>query len=138
MEAYLYDDKNKLLGKHNCQIDPLESELRGKTVYCMPNNATLEIPPAQKDGFDIVWNGKAWEYVEIPKSEEPKSEPYIPTEQEKMQQKIAKLKRNLADTDFKAIKKSEGYYTEEEYAPIKAQRQAWRDEINELEKKLTK
>ena len=36
-------------------------------------------------------------------------------------------------TDYQAIKYAEGQLTEEEYAPIKAQRQAWRDEINLLE-----
>ena len=53
-------------------------------------------------------------------------------------ERVAELKRNLADTDYRAIKYAEGQYTEEEYAPYKAQRQEWRDEINELEKKLTK
>ena len=47
--------------------------------------------------------------------------------------KITRLKKQLSDTDYKAIKYSEGLITEEEYAPIKAQRQAWRDEINQLE-----
>lgn len=46
---------------------------------------------------------------------------------------IATLKSQLAETDYKAIKYAEGWITEEEYAEIKAQRQAWRDRINELE-----
>ena len=46
---------------------------------------------------------------------------------------IAALKQKLADTDYQAIKYAEGCYTEEEYAPIKAQRQAWRNKINELQ-----
>lgn len=49
------------------------------------------------------------------------------------EQKIADLKQNLGNTDYKAIKYAEGLTSEEEYAPIKAQRQAWRDEINALE-----
>lgn len=49
---------------------------------------------------------------------------------------IQQLKNNLDNTDYQAIKYFEGYISEEEYAPIKAQRQAWRDEINELEKLL--
>lgn len=53
-------------------------------------------------------------------------------------ERVAELKRQLAETDYRAIKYAEGQYTEEEYAPYKAQRQEWRDEINELEKKLTK
>lgn len=46
---------------------------------------------------------------------------------------IASLKAQLAATDYQAIKYAEGVLTEEEYSPVKAQRQAWRDEINQLE-----
>lgn len=49
---------------------------------------------------------------------------------------IAVLKQSLAETDYQAIKFAEGLITESEYAEIKAKRQAWRDEINELEKKI--
>lgn len=47
--------------------------------------------------------------------------------------RINQLKKMLADTDYQAIKYAEGLLTEEQYTPIKAQRQAWRDEINQLE-----
>lgn len=47
--------------------------------------------------------------------------------------RITLLKIKLRDTDYLAIKRSEGLMTEEEYAPIKAQRQAWRDEINAIQ-----
>jgi hypothetical protein len=46
---------------------------------------------------------------------------------------IAELKQKLSDTDYQAIKYAEGWLSEEEYTPIKAQRQLWRDEINKLE-----
>lgn len=46
---------------------------------------------------------------------------------------INELKRQLAETDYQAIKYAEGQLTEEEYRPIKEQRQIWRDKINELE-----
>lgn len=46
--------------------------------------------------------------------------------------RIMELKSLLAETDYKAIKYAEGLFSEEDYAPIKAQRQEWRDEINEL------
>ena len=46
---------------------------------------------------------------------------------------IKELKQKLLDTDYQAIKYAEGWMTEDEYAPIKAERQAWRDRINELE-----
>lgn len=49
------------------------------------------------------------------------------------QQRIAELKSLLASTDYQAIKFAEGALSAEEYADMKAQRQAWRDEINSLE-----
>ena len=39
-------------------------------------------------------------------------------------------------TDYKAIKFSDGALSEEEYAPIRKQRQEWRDEINKLEPQI--
>lgn len=48
-------------------------------------------------------------------------------------QRIEMLKAELASTDYKAIKYAEGWLTDAEYAPIKAARQAIRDEINALE-----
>ena len=52
------------------------------------------------------------------------------------EQQILDLKQMLNDTDYQAIKYAEGWLTDEEYAPIKAQRQEWRDEINRLEIEL--
>ena len=49
------------------------------------------------------------------------------------QAQILGLKIQLSDTDYKAIKYAEGWLTDEEYAPIKAERQALRDKINALE-----
>ena len=50
--------------------------------------------------------------------------------------RIDELKLNLANTDYQAIKYAEGLISAEEYASMKAQRQAWRDEINQLENTL--
>lgn len=49
---------------------------------------------------------------------------------------IKTLKQQLADTDYKAIKYAEGQFSEEEYSSTKAERQAWRDRINELESEV--
>jgi FtsZ-binding cell division protein ZapB len=54
----------------------------------------------------------------------------------KIKSKITTLKMKLQQTDYQAIKYAEGLISEEEYAPIKAQRQAWRDEINALQEKM--
>lgn len=49
---------------------------------------------------------------------------------------IRELKQQLADTDYKAIKYSEGLLTDAEYAATKAQREEWRSAINKLEARL--
>lgn len=49
------------------------------------------------------------------------------------QAQILGLKRKLASSDYKAIKYLEGWLSDEEYEPIKAERQALRDKINALE-----
>ena len=43
-----------------------------------------------------------------------------------------KLQAQLAKTDYKALKYAEGWYSEEEYAPIKAEREALREQIRQL------
>ena len=49
---------------------------------------------------------------------------------------IEALKRELAAGDYKIIKRFEGYYTDEEFEEIRAERKAMRDEINILESQL--
>ena len=49
---------------------------------------------------------------------------------------IAELKKNLKETDYQAIKHSEGVISDSEYAPIKTQREEWRMLINEYENQL--
>lgn len=51
----------------------------------------------------------------------------------KIYDELEVLHKNLQSTDYKAIKYAEGLISEEDYAPIKAKRQSWRDRINELE-----
>ena len=63
MQVYKYDEKTKeYIGAEQALINPLESELQGKTIYLLPANATFEKPNLQ-DGFASVWNGK-WENIE--------------------------------------------------------------------------
>ena len=61
--------------------------------------------------------------------------PYTENELERMaaEREIAELKAKLRATDYQAIKFAEGMLSAEEYSEMKAQRQAWRDRINELE-----
>ena len=58
------------------------------------------------------------------------------TQKEKSQMRIQELKILLAKSDYKAIKYAEGLISASEYAPIKAEREMWRKEINDLEKTL--
>lgn len=48
--------------------------------------------------------------------------------------KIIELKKLLSDSDYKALKHMEGFITDDDYEPIKKQRQQWREMINKLEK----
>ena len=50
---------------------------------------------------------------------------------------ILDLKKKLADTDYIACKIAEGAATLEEYAEIRAQREAWRAQINEMMGEVT-
>ena len=61
--------------------------------------------------------------------------PYTEAELERRnaEQEIAELKAKLRDTDYQAIKYAEGELSEDEYAPTKAERRAWREKINQLE-----
>lgn len=52
---------------------------------------------------------------------------------ESNEQRIDRLKAELAATDYVVIKIAEGAATAEEYAAVIADREAWRKEINELE-----
>lgn len=49
---------------------------------------------------------------------------------------ISRLKQELAETDYKALKYIDGALSEEEYAPVREQRQALRNQINELEAEI--
>lgn len=80
MKAYRFNDKNKYIGSVECQIDPLESSLRGCTVYTLPGNATFVNPNDEKEGYDQFWNGTTWEYKEKKKKRE--YSPYVPSAEE--------------------------------------------------------
>lgn len=54
-------------------------------------------------------------------------------ERQNVDNEIAANVQMLANTDYKAIKHAEGAMTDEEYEETKAERQAWRDRINELQ-----
>lgn len=62
---------------------------------------------------------------------------YVPYDERHFKRmRINVLKSLLMESDYRAIKYAEGIYTEEQYAPYKAERQAYRDEINRLQEEL--
>lgn len=60
---------------------------------------------------------------------------FDPKEVERLEnaKKIIELKQKLSETDYKALKYAEGFYTEEEYKPIKEYREAIREQIRLIE-----
>lgn len=123
----------KYEGSRPRQIDPLESANAGHIVYCgIPQNATEVVPPEEKEGFDIVWNGESWEYQEQnPVEPEPE-----PTELELAYQAYYEALQALAATDYKALKYVDGEYTDEEYEPYKQERAVLRQAVRDAEQHI--
>lgn len=57
-------------------------------------------------------------------------------ETQNIQSEINAYKQLLTQTDYQAIKHSEGEMSDEEYQQIKDQRAEWRAKVNELEAEL--
>lgn len=88
-------------------------------------------PLPDKYSYYAVVDGKFTIKRRTPTIEEVKAD-----ETTEINRQIRELKKKLFDTDYKAIKYSEGWLTDEEYAETKAQREEWRKRINELEASL--
>lgn len=115
MRYYLYLDKDKKI------LSVFASEI----LMDLPYIDSDKLPNVHV-GYDYFINGKivrkTAEYNRVKAIEED-------------QVVIRSLKQKLSDTDYLAIKFAEGELTEEEFAPIKAQRQEWRTQIRALEAK---
>lgn len=125
MIAYRYDDKFMYVGVQMCQRDPIASAKAGKEIYLLPADCTYEAPPEPKEGYNIVWNGEAWEYAEIPVKPEPETpEPHVPT----TEGKIAQL-----DGQYQSDKQVlQGYYVEFMIAGNTAGMEAIKQELTDL------
>ena len=122
MKAYRYNESSKIYeGEVNCQKDPIASQRAGEDVWLLPANSTFDEPLEPKQGYNVVWNGSAWEYQEIP----PAPLPPEPTQEEK--EEMVRDVRNgyLADTDFTQL--ADAPFTEEEKASYAEYRQYLRD-----------
>lgn len=64
MNVYKYNDNGEYIGTEKALLDPLETEQQGETIYLLPGNATFTAPPAEKEGFALVWTGESWQEVE--------------------------------------------------------------------------
>lgn len=80
--------------------------------WCNNNNATIE---------------DKGEYYEVVPT---------PIHEETVEDKITKLKGELASTDYKCLKYVDGALSESEYAEVKAYRAKLREQINKLEDSL--
>ena len=152
-EIKLEEVKTKLvtpLGDFNCQSFPIDEcnkyeitdeeleGLRNRTLkWSYEADTTIE-----EDVFEEVINEETKEVEKVKKGAIQKTikHPILvaydnskEVEKANARKEIAELKQLLKDTDFKAIKYFEGYYTDEEYEPIKLERQSYRDKINALE-----
>ena len=125
MIAYRYDDKFMYVGVQPCQRDPIASAKAGKEIFLLPAQCTHTAPLESKEGFNIMWNGEAWEYQEIPKEAEPETpEPHVPTTDEK----IAQL-----DGQYQSDKHTlQGYYMEFMIAGNTAGMEAIKQELASL------
>lgn len=130
-EIFSYDEEkgylsnDKIFVAHHPSVSEVKEVGHYETIKTYPNG-----------GKDVKWvvdvagvqPKEAWdEYEEILVFVE-----Y--TQKELAQREILSLKLKLAETDYQAIKYAEGVLTYDEYAPMKTQRQYWRDRINDLEK----
>ena len=88
-------------------------------------------PLPDKYSYYAVVDGKFTIKRRTPTVEEVKAD-----ETTEINRQIRELKKKLFDTDYKAIKYSEGWLTDEEYAEAKAQREEWRKRINKVEASL--
>lgn len=131
---YTYDaETKKYIGANQSQIDPLESEIAGKTVYCgLPQNATYEKPLKEKEGYDIIWRDTQWVYREVEKEPEPEE----PSELDKARETYYKALNALESTDYRALKYIDGEYTDEEYEVYKQERAQLRQAVRDAEARM--
>ena len=129
MLAYRYDMfSNVYIGSIRCQKDPVASRREGKDVWLLPAHATFVEPLQVKDGFDIIWNGSAWEYREIP---QPEPEP-APTKEEQEQERARAYATEIDPLHARKARKTIlGEWTEEYEAEYVAKVKKLSEEIAE-------
>lgn len=119
-------------------IQPIEGNKFACTaMYCTTAPADASFIEATQETLDGLTNHTlCWQdgkIVSYTKTAEEIAKEEVEKKLLETQGKIFALKAKLRDTDYKAIKFAEGEMTAEEFEPVKAERRAWRAEINELE-----
>lgn len=115
------------------------------TLNLDTNNYVLSIANTPNDNIELDLSTidlaylNAYQYLdgELVLDEAKLKDLKVEEEHKAKENEIARLKEELASTDYEAIKYSEGWFTEEEYAPIKAKREALREQIRKLESGVT-
>ena len=97
--AYSYNENQEFIAECKAWESPLE-----KDVFLLPAHATFTKPLPPKKNNKIVFNGKNWEYQEIPKPK-PKPKPVVLTNIEKRKQEYSK---EISNSDFQ-----EAYFEKE-------------------------
>lgn len=104
---------------------------KAMTPYIEITEEQRRQPLPDKYSYYAVENGKFVIKRRTPSEAETKADTVA-----SINQQIRELQSKLAATDYQALKYSEGWITEKDYTEIKANRQSWRDTINQLQAQL--
>lgn len=104
---------------------------RAMTPYIEITEEQRRQPLPDKYSYYAVENGEFVIKRRTPSEAETKADSIA-----SINQQIRELQGKLAATDYQALKYSEGWITEKDYTEIKANRQSWRDAINQLQAQL--
>ena len=104
---------------------------KAMTPYIEITEEQRRQPLPDKYSYYAVENGEFMIKRRTPSEAETKADSIA-----SINQQIRELQSKLAATDYQALKYSEGWITEKDYTEIKANRQSWRDTINQLQAQL--
>ena len=104
---------------------------KAMTPYIEITEAQRRQPLPDKYSYYAVENGEFVIKRRMPSEAETKADSIA-----SINQQIRELQSKLSATDYQALKYSEGWITEKDYTEIKANRQSWRDAINQLQAQL--
>ena len=135
-------DKTKILEDYDLTYGELKSDtliIHHKEVKGQEEKGHYEvIAEYPNGGKDVKW------VVDVPYiehqdayDEEEQIQVYVPYSKKRIaeideEKNLALLMNELASTDYEALKYAEGWFTDEEYAPIKKHREELREQIRAI------